>query len=366
MAFQPPPAAKAPKPPAPGLFASHYEREFSKGVKLLHAGQTEEAVAAFEAAAAADAKNKAQADDLLAGLLHAQLGQVEQAIPPLEKAVASEVTLPDKLITKYLSDFTMSVTYAADMTAELPLDSVTAGVVLAECYRKHGRTEEAIGLLQQLAAHRPDPHFFLSLGELYAETRAWGDLDELLNEPDVQKAPWDLLIVIKGIKADRLLAQGKDDEAWALMESTWLSWYQAEQQLSILTGLCGMLLSHARYDDVIRTVSSHRITNSDDEGFKLKLLEAQAMDGNGLDEAALAIYKELLQSKPRDPSKIAATIAQIERKQRQRDPELLKEARYLRGRLHLKMGKHGLANRDLSAVYAQDPTYRDVAQLLEA
>lgn len=365
IAFQPP-AAKPPKPPAPGLLASHYEREFAKGVKFLHAGQSQEALTAFEAAAQADEKNKAQADDLLVGLLHAQLGQVEQAIPPLEKVVASEVALPDKLITKYLGDFTMSVTYAADMTADLPLDSVTAGVVLAECYRKHGRTEEAIGLLQQLATHRPDPHFFLSLGELYAETENWEDLDELLAEPDVQKTPWDVLVVLKGMKADGLLAQGKDDEAWALIESTSLSWYQAEQKLPILTGLCGMFLAHERDDDVIRTVSSYGITNSHDEGFKLKLLAAQAMDAKGLDEAALAIYKELLQSKPRDPSKFATTMAQIERQGRQRDPELLKEARYLRGRLYLKMGKHGLGNRDLSAVYAQDSTYRDVAQLLEA
>jgi tetratricopeptide (TPR) repeat protein len=366
VAVERPAAATPTKPPAPALFASRYEREFSTGVKLLHSGQVQEALAAFEAAALADEKNKAQADDLLVGLLHAHLGQVEQAILPLEKVVASEVALPDKLITKYLSDFTMSVTYAADLTAKLSLDSVAAGVVLAECYRKHGRTEEAIGLLQQLATHRPDPHFFLALAELYSETEAWDDLDELLEEPAVKTGPWNVLVTLRNMKADHLRAEGRDEEAWALAERTWLSWYQAEQNLPILTGLCQLGLVHQRYDDVIRFVTSYGITNSDDEGFKLKLLEAQAMDEKGLDEAALAIYKELLQSKPRDPSKVATTIAQIERQQRQRAPELLKEARYLRGRLYLKMGKHGMGNRDLSFVYAQDPTYRDVAQLLEA
>lgn len=167
--FQPP-EHRAPKPPSPGLFASRYEKAFGAGVEHLHAQRMQFALEAFERASVADDKNKAQADDLMVGLLHAQLGQVEQAITPLEKVVASDVELPDALITKYLSDYLIGVTYAAGFPAELPLDSVTAGVVLAECYRKHGRTTEAIGLLQQLAGGRPDPHFFLALAELYSET----------------------------------------------------------------------------------------------------------------------------------------------------------------------------------------------------
>ena len=39
------------------------------------------------------------------------------------------------------------------------------------------------------------------------------------------------------------------------------------------------------------------------------VLEAQAMDKKGLDEAALAIYRELLKSRPRKPLPFAASIA---------------------------------------------------------
>jgi tetratricopeptide (TPR) repeat protein len=260
----------------------------------------------------------------------------------------------------------MSVTYAADLPAELPLDSVTAGVVLAECYRKHGRTSEAIGLLQQLAGGRPDPHFFLALAELYSETGDHDDLASLIERPDVKSLPFEYLTVIQAFHADALIGKGREEEAFSLMESSYLTWYAKANDLAVLVVLCTVFLDSGRWDDVIRTVASYEVTNSDDNGFKLKLLQAQAMDNKGLDEAALAIYKELLKSKPRDPTKFATTVAQIEREQRQRAPELLKESRYLRGRLYLKMGKHAMGNRDLSAVYADDPNYRDVAQLLEA
>src|SRR5262249_587791 len=161
--------------------------------------------AAFERSAVADEKNKAQADDLLVGLLHVQLGQPEAAIGALEKVVASDVALPDKLIKKYLSGFTMAVTYAGNINADLPLDSVTAGGVLGECYRKLGRLDEATGLVQQLATHSPDPLFLLSLAELYSEQSDYDDLDDLMNEPEVQKTPWSVRSILYALQADSLL-----------------------------------------------------------------------------------------------------------------------------------------------------------------
>lgn len=178
--------------------------------------------------------------------------------------------------------------------------------------------------------------------------------------------PFEYRTVIEAFQANVLLEQDREEEAFALLEGTYLMWYTLEKKLSILVILCTIFLEGERWDDVIRTVASYEVTNSDDNGFKLRLLQAQAMERKGLSEAALAVYKELLKSKPRDPTKFATTVAQIEREGRQRDPELLKEARYLRGRLYLTMGKHAMGNRDLSAVYAEDPNYKDVAQLLEA
>jgi hypothetical protein len=65
-----------------------------------------------------------------------------------------------------------------------------------------------------------------------------------------------------------------------------------------------------------------------------------------LDEAALGAYKDALRSK-------------------KRDPELLKEARYERGKLLLTRGKTAQAAKDLQTVYADDPSYREVATLVQ-
>jgi hypothetical protein len=48
-----------------------------------------------------------------------------------------------------------------------------------------------------------------------------------------------------------------------------------------------------------------------------------------------------------------------------RDADLLREARYLRGRLHLATGKRAHGRKDLERVYAEDPQFRDVRELLQ-
>ena len=56
---------------------------------------------------------------------------------------------------------------------------VAAVIALVECYQDIGRTEEAIGLLQQLVEIDPNPALVLSLAELYYLTAAWQDLMDL-------------------------------------------------------------------------------------------------------------------------------------------------------------------------------------------
>jgi tetratricopeptide (TPR) repeat protein len=65
----------------------------------------------------------------------------------------------------------------------------------------------------------------------------------------------------------------------------------------------------------------------------------------GMDEAALDAYKDALRSK-------------------KRNAELLKEARYERGKVLLACGKAAQATKDLQTVYAEDPRYKDVAALV--
>jgi lipoprotein NlpI len=64
-----------------------------------------------------------------------------------------------------------------------------------------------------------------------------------------------------------------------------------------------------------------------------------------MEEAAVEAHRDCLRSK-------------------KRDPQLLKWARYDRGQLYMRLGKTTQARKDLGAVYADDPNYRDVARLL--
>jgi hypothetical protein len=66
-----------------------------------------------------------------------------------------------------------------------------------------------------------------------------------------------------------------------------------------------------------------------------------------MDEAALEVYRDCLRSKKRDLG-------------------LLKWARYDRGKLYLRLGKTSQGRKDLGAVYADEPGYRDVRELLNA
>ena len=264
-ATAPPPVAN---PPKPGLFAPKHEKEFHKALRAYAKGDTDKARQLFMKASEEDKEGQAVADDLLAGVLSVQAGKADEAIPHLEQVVASEVELPDELMTKYGIAGFIALDVTERVRVEVAWSSLAAALALVECYQEAGRVEEAIGVLQQLADTEEHPALILSLCDLYAETDAW---DELID-------------AAAGTK------------------------------------------------------------NDDDVTLKIRLLQARALRSQGLDDAALEAYKDALRSK-------------------KRDPELLKEARYERGRLLLDRGKQALAMKDLQSVYADDPHYRDVAQL---
>jgi Flp pilus assembly protein TadD len=85
--------------------------------------------------------------------------------------------------------------------------------------------------------------------------------------------------------------------------------------------------------------------NEDDITLETRLFQARALRQRGMDDAALDALKDCLRSK-------------------KRDRDLLKEARYERGRLLLGRGKTAQAMKDLQQVYADDPRYRDVAEIV--
>jgi tetratricopeptide (TPR) repeat protein len=253
----------------PGLFAPKHEKEFYKALQAYVKGDAEEARKLFESASAKDEGQRVLADDLLAGIVNATTGNLDEAIPYLETVVSSDVELPDELITKYLSGGGIAVSVTEHVKVAVEWSSLAAALTLVECYQAQGRTEEAIGILQQLADTEPSPELILSLCDVYAQTEAW--------------------------------------------------------------------------DEIVEAAAG--IANEDDVTLEVRLLQARALRKQGLDEAALAVYKDALRSN-------------------KRDPELLKDARYERGKLLLERGKWAQAMKDLQTVYAEDPHYKDVAALV--
>jgi tetratricopeptide (TPR) repeat protein len=135
--------------------------------------------------------------------------------------------------------------------------------------------------------------------------------------------------------------QGRVEEAIGVLQQL----ADADENPAILLSLCDLYAQTGAWDEIVNAAAG--TSNADDLTLEIRLLHARALHEQGLDDAALAVYKDALRSK-------------------KRNPELLKEARYERGKLLLARGKTAQARKDLQTVYAEDPSYRDVATLVQA
>jgi tetratricopeptide (TPR) repeat protein len=202
----PPPLA----PPKPGMLAPAYEKKFAKGINAYMRGDAEEALALFEEASSRDDRDRAVSDDLFAGLLLAQLGRGEDAIPYLEKVVRSSTPLPDTLMKKYGVAGGIEIAITPRVKVEVEFGSVAAALALVEVYQQVDRTEEAIGVVQQLVEADRRPATVLSLAELLAETTAWAEVVDLLAGT---KNEDDLSLNLCLLQAEGLEHQGHPDAA---------------------------------------------------------------------------------------------------------------------------------------------------------
>jgi tetratricopeptide (TPR) repeat protein len=114
---------------------------------------------------------------------------------------------------------------------------------------------------------------------------------------------------------------------------------------ALVLSLVELFAEDGDWDEVIELASGYAI--EDDTTFGIRLFQAQALEAQGVDDAALEVYKDCLRSK-------------------KRNPELLREARYRRGKLYIRSGKKAQGRKDLGAVVAEDPAYKDARQELEA
>ena len=107
--------------------------------------------------------------------------------------------------------------------------------------------------------------------------------------------------------------------------------------------LCLLLAHEQEWQDIV-TVAAGAGT-ADDIGLALSLLSAEALCELGLPDGALQTLSTALRSSSREP-------------------ELRKQARYLRATAYQQQGQHARARKELEQLYALDPAYRDVAALL--
>jgi tetratricopeptide (TPR) repeat protein len=132
---------------------------------------------------------------------------------------------------------------------------------------------------------------------------------------------------------------GRAEEAIGLLQGL----VEVGPEPALVLSLCELYADEGDWDEIVDLAAG--TPNEDDVTLQIRLFQAQAMIEQGMREPALEVYRDALRSK-------------------KRSPELLKEARYSRGRLLIEMGKRAQGRKDLAGVYADDPGYRDVADLV--
>jgi tetratricopeptide (TPR) repeat protein len=108
--------------------------------------------------------------------------------------------------------------------------------------------------------------------------------------------------------------------------------------------LADLYFEGEQWHDIVRVTDGVQ-TNDDDATLNILAFRAYALNELGMPEAALALTKECLRTK-------------------KRNPDLLRFARYIRGRAYESAGKASLAREEYEKVFAEDANYGDVAERL--
>jgi tetratricopeptide (TPR) repeat protein len=112
----------------------------------------------------------------------------------------------------------------------------------------------------------------------------------------------------------------------------------------LVLSLCDLYAEAEAWDEIVDVAAG--TANEDDVSLQVRIYQARALEAQGMKEAAMEAYKDALRSK-------------------KRDPDLLKEARYARALLYVEMGRKAQGRKELEKLYAEDPSYRDVRELLQ-
>jgi hypothetical protein len=169
------PASAPIRRPTPGFFAP-------KGEKELH-----KALMAGDAARIERVANDHPAYRLVANFLVGMDAQAKGDQTRAEEWLRSVVGVQGDLgsqpfVRKYLGGVEIPVEIAGGVTAQLPIGSATAALMLAEALQALGRVDEAIGVVEQLP--EPTSYAALSLAELYLAAGRFDDVVDLTNGID--------------------------------------------------------------------------------------------------------------------------------------------------------------------------------------
>jgi tetratricopeptide (TPR) repeat protein len=133
-------------------------------------------------------------------------------------------------------------------------------------------------------------------------------------------------------------ARNRLDEAMDMLEGV----QDVLAQPALTLSLCELYGLREIWDGIVERAGQTAVT--DDVTFETMLWYGRAMQGKDLHEAALTVFAELL------------------KKKKDRNSDLLTEAMYWRAVSYAALGKQSQANREFQKVYARSPGFRDVAQ----
>ena len=119
---------------------------------------------------------------------------------------------------------------------------------------------------------------------------------------------------------------------------------EAPEEPVFALSLADLYFEGDQWEDVVRVTEGVQ-ANEDDTTLNILAFRAYALGELGMTEAALALTKECLRTKKRNPA-------------------LLRFARYIRGRTYESAGKASMARKEFEKIYAEDASYADVAERL--
>lgn len=243
-----------------------------------------------------------------------------------------EKDLAEGLKAYQADERTEALDHFLNAAREEPGAAILAAALLAE---RPGGEDQAIKMLERVV--NSDEEFPSPLMEKYMP----GLELQIDVTPHVSVS-----VPVNGLATTLLLVElyqskGRAAEAIGLLEEL--------EELSgdpvITLSLCELYAGQGIWDGIIERAKD--IKDEDNIGLETLIFYGRAMQGKGLHQAAVEVFTRAL------------------RKQKDRLPHLLNEARYWRALSYQAMGRRAQANRELQKLFADAPDFRDVAERLD-